>query len=104
MFRKRFLIGLITLIAAFLPLSCFAIDDFEIIEESKVQKRLNNVGVRILNSNKIDKRIVFAYDKKEAEGKLDTIKDKTLLNRQIAVYGYDYKFIEDDNEDRKSVV
>ncbi len=98
MFRKRFLIGLITLIAAFLPLSCFAIDDFEIIEESKVQKRLNNVGVRILNSNKIDKRIVFAYDKQEVEGKLDTIKDKTLLNRQIAVYGYDYKFIEDDNE------
>ena len=61
MFRKRFLIGLITLIAAFLPLSCFAIDDFEIIEESKVQKRLNNVGVRILNSNKIYKRLSLIH-------------------------------------------
>lgn len=87
--------------------SCIAIDDTwhlkediqDILQkENKIQSRLNSVGVKILNSNKIEERIVFAYDKKEAKEKLDSLKDKTLFNRQIVVYGYDYKFIEDDNE------
>jgi len=99
MIEKRFLFGFILALIASLPLSCFALnDDFYIEEEAKVQKRLNDVGVQVLNSNKINKRIVFAYDKKEAEGKLDKIKDKKVFNRQILIYGYDFKFIEDDNE------
>lgn len=81
-----------------LPVNCLAVDNSAVVEECAVQKRLNTVGVNILNSNKIDERIIFVYDKKEAEGKLDAIKDKKLFNRQVMVYGYDYKFIEDDNE------
>lgn len=96
MFKR---LGLFIFIIAgfvFFPLNCFAIEEEDILEECEVQKRLNAVGVNILNSNKIDKRIIFAYDNTEAEKKLKL--DKTLINRQIAVYGYDYKFIEDDNE------
>ena len=81
------------------PLASFAIEDIkaeDIQKESAVQKRLNDVGVSILNSNKIDGRVVFVYDKTEVKEKLKL--DKTLVDRQIIVYGYDYKFIEDDNE------
>ncbi len=98
MLKRGFKILLLSGFIMFFPLNCFAIEDEEILKESKIQKRLDDVGVNILNSNKIDKRILFAYDKKEAKGKLDSIKDKTLYNRQIVVYGYDYKFLEDDNE------
>lgn len=84
--------------------SCFAADEWYLKgsaedvlkKESEIQSRINSVGVNILNSNKIDERIVFAYDKTEAEKKLNL--DKTVFNRQILVYGYHYKFIEDDNE------
>lgn len=95
MFKKLFLLSLIV----FFPAVSYAIEDIkteEIQKETAVQKRLNDIGVSILNSNKIDGRIVFVYDKTEAKEKLKL--DKTLLDRQIVVYGYDYKFIEDDNE------
>ncbi len=97
--RKSMLKKLILLAAIMvLPLNCFAIEDSTIKKECEIQKRLNTVGVNILNSNKIDERIVFAYDKKEVKEKLSAVKDKTLLNRQVVIYGYDLKFIEDDNE------
>lgn len=98
MLKRGFKILLLSGFIMFFPLNCFAIEDEEILKESTIQKRLDDVGVNILNSNKIDKRILFAYDKKESKEKLDSIKDKTLYNRQIVVYGYDYKFLEDDNE------
>ncbi len=92
MFKRFFLFALLFLI----PLASYAIEDKDIVKESEVQKRLDDVGMSILNANKIDGRVVFAYDKTEAKEKLKL--DKTLLDRCIIVYGYDYKFIEDDNE------
>ena len=95
MFKKLLLFGFVMVF----PLASFAIEDIkaeDIQKESAVQKRLNDVGVSILNSNKIDGRVVFVYDKTEVKEKLKL--DKTLVDRQIIVYGYDYKFIEDDNE------
>ena len=95
MFKKLLLFGFVMVF----PLASFAIEDIkaeDIQKESAVQKRLNDVGVSILNSNKIDGRVVFVYDKTEVKEKLKL--DKTSVDRQIIVYGYDYKFIEDDNE------
>lgn len=94
MFKKFFVFAFIM----FFPAASFAIEEVKIDSEKEavVQKRLNNVGLSILNANKIDGRIVFVYDKTEAKEKLKL--DKTLIDRQIVVYGYDYKFIEDDNE------
>ncbi len=95
MLKKLFFLGLFMA----LPLASFAIDDVkdvDIQKESAIQKRLTDVGTSILNANKIDGRVVFVYDKTEVKEKLKL--DKTLLDRQVIVYGYDYKFIEDDNE------
>lgn len=91
MFKKILLFTL----AVFAPLSCFA-NDTELTKEQSVQNHLSSIGVSILNANKIDERIVFVYDKTEVKEKLKL--DKTLIDRQVIVYGYDYKFIEDDNE------
>ncbi len=81
-----------------IPICCFASekDLYNIQEEQSAQARISNTGVSILNANKIDERISFAYDKTEAKQKLKL--DKALFDRQIIVYGYDYKFTEDDNE------
>ncbi len=94
MFKKFFLLALVM----FFPTASFAIEEVQVdsTKEAAVQKRLNDVGISILNSNKIDGRIVFVYDKTEVKEKLKL--DKTLLDREVVVYGYDYKFVEDDNE------
>ena len=92
--QKVFLLALVM----FFPTASFAIEEVQVdsTKEAAVQKRLNDVGISILNSNKIDGRIVFVYDKTEVKEKLKL--DKTLLDREVVVYGYDYKFVEDDNE------
>ncbi len=95
MLKKMFLFALFMM----LPVSAFAIEDIksaDIQKEAEIQKKLTDVGVSVLNANKIDGRVVFVYDKAEVKDKLKL--DKTLLNREVIVYGYDYKFIEDDNE------
>lgn len=86
---------LLLIVALCFPLGCFA-NDNEILKEQSIQNRITNVGTRILNANKIQNRIVFVYDKNETKEKLKL--DKTLLNRQIVVWGYDYKFVENDDE------
>lgn len=92
---KKFLVFALIM---FFPAASFAIEDVKIDsnKEAEVQKRLNDVGLTILNANKIDGRIVFVYDKTDVKEKLKL--DKTLLDREIVVYGYEYKFVEDDNE------
>jgi len=66
------------------------------IEENEVQTRIENVGVKILNSNKIDTHMVFLYSDLKKEELLNI--DKTLHSGQVIVYKDIYKFIEDDNE------
>ncbi len=64
-------------------------------EQADIQNRINNIGVNILNSNKINKRIVFVYDKNEYK---KTLNDPALVKRQIIVYDNYFKFIENDDE------
>ena len=67
------------LITALIFTSCsvFAVDDSVIIREQKIQTRINDVGFKILNANKIDKRIIFVYGKEEK---------KSLLKLQYFCY------------------
>lgn len=74
----------------------FALDDAEIHEEQTVQARINKVGTNILNANKIDKRIIFVYDKNAKDSLIKM--DKTVTSRQIVMYKQYYKDIADDNE------
>ena len=73
----------------------FAVEDVDLNNEQSIQKRINDVGVRILNANKINKRIVFTYDKGDYKKKLN---DPALTRRQIIFYGEYFKYIENDDE------
>ena len=66
------------------------------IEQNSIQKRINNVGTKILNSNKLEKRVTFVYDE---NGKKSLLKeDKAITKRQVVVFGEAYKNIETDDE------
>ncbi len=65
-------------------------------KENEIQSRIDRVGTQILNCNKIQKRIVFVYDKSDKKNTLST--DKTLTKRQIILYDGTYKHIQSDDE------
>ncbi len=74
----------------------FAVEDKTLIEENSIQTRINNIGTKILNSNKLEKRITFVYDE---YGKKSLLKeDKAITKRQVVVFGESYKNIENDDE------
>ena len=76
--------------------SVFASEEVYLIKENKIQTRINNVGTKILNSNKVENRVVFSYDE---DGKKNLLKiDKNLTKRDVVVYGNFYKNIESDDE------
>ena len=90
---KRVLFLVLTIM---LSSQVFAMDEIKLAEENKIQSRINNIGTKILNSNKFEKRVIFAYDE---EGKKSLLKaDKALTKRQVVVYGEAYKNIENDDE------
>ena len=66
-----------------------AIDDENLFEDNTIQARINRIGTEILNSNKIEKRVVFVYDKEGKKGVLGNT--KTLTKRQVIIFGEDYK-------------
>ncbi|MCI1273263.1 MAG: hypothetical protein LKG27_02375 [Clostridiaceae bacterium] len=87
---KKFLLVL-TLLLSFNPV--YAINN--LAADNAIQSRIDNVGVRLLNFNKIQKRIVFVYDE---EGKKNLIASKSVTKRQVIVYGTAYKSIQTDDE------
>ena len=74
----------------------FAINDSKLIEENNIQARINNIGMKILNSNQFDKRVTFVYDENNKKSLLK--EDKALTKRQVVVFGDVYKNIESDDE------
>lgn len=74
----------------------FAIQDSVLIKEQSIQNQINNLGTKILNANKIDKRIIFVYDKNEKKSLLKTAENVT--SRQIIMYESDFKFISNEDE------
>lgn len=65
-----------------------------IIDDMMIQKRINNIGVQLLNANKIDVRLAFVYNKKDTKFN----SEPTLRKRQIIVYKNSIQFAEDDAE------
>ena len=87
---------LVLLVSLLVVLPCFALNETELIKENSIQSRINNIGMKLLNSNKIEKRVTLVYDEK---GKKSLLKeDKSLTKRQVVVYGEVYKNIETDDE------
>lgn len=73
-----------------------AADESEIILGNSIQTRIDNIGTSILNYNKIPKRIVFTYDKKDKKALLST--DKVLTKRQVIIYDGLYQSVQTDDE------
>lgn len=93
MWKKFILCTVILLISQ--P-SYAAADESEIILGNSIQTRIDNIGTSILNYNKIPKRIVFTYDKKEKKALLST--DKVLTKRQVIIYDGLYQSVQTDDE------
>ena len=74
----------------------FAVDDVVLSEQNTIQSRINNVGTKILNSNKLEKRVLFVYD--ECGKKSILREDKAITKRQVVVFGEAYRNIENDDE------
>jgi len=74
----------------------FAIEQSEIIKEQTIQEKINEVGLKVLNANKIDKRIIFVYDKAEKKSILKSADE--LTKRQIIITEGEYKFVANDDE------
>lgn len=90
---KKFFVLVFSLII-FLP--AYAFQDENLTKENQIQTRINNVGAKILNANKFEKRVTFVYDE---EGKKSLVKaDKTITKRQVVVFGEAYKNISSDDE------
>lgn len=71
-------------------------NEAEIIREQTIQSRVNDIGSKLLNSNKIEQRIVFVYNEKEKESLL-TI-DPSVMSRQVVLYDGYYKYTQNDDE------
>lgn len=89
---KNFVIMLVLLLVcspAFADTSGLAV-------ENSIQSRIDDVGTKLLNFNKIPKRIVFAYTTKEKKALLSL--DKDLTRRQVVVYDGLYQSVQTDDE------
>lgn len=76
--------------------SVFAADDSVLLKEQSIQNKINDIGSKILNANKIDKRIIFVYDKTEKKSLLKSADEVT--KRQVVLYENDFKFAADEDE------
>ena len=68
----------------------------KIEKEQTIQSQINDIGSKLLNANKIDKRTVFVYDENAKESFLKI--DPSVTSRQVVVYGSAYKFVQNDDE------
>ena len=72
------------------------VNEEEIAKEQTIQNKINSIGTRILNANKIPNRVVFVYNKAEKKSKLKY--DKTLTSRNVVMYNGTYKYTDSDDE------
>lgn len=59
-----------------------------------VQKRVSDIGLKLLNANKIQKRISFVYTNDSNQPKID----RSISKKEIVVYDKKLAFAADDNE------
>ena len=80
---------LLVLMLMITSISCFAKEevDVDLEKNTSIQKRINEVGFRILNANKLDHHITFFYHDEDV-----LIKgDPSVVKRQVVIYDKDRK-------------
>lgn len=90
---------IILLIALFFAFACTIVfaDDADLSSlknDIEIQKRISNIGFRLLNANKIDVRMIFVYQDKEKLVKVEP----GLMKRQIIIYDKTMQFTSSDDE------
>lgn len=86
---------ILALLILFLVAPAFS-SEADLEKSNLIQSRIDNVGVKLLNLNKIQKRIVFTYNKTDKKKLLST--DKTLTKRQVVIYDELYQYVQTDDE------
>ncbi len=92
--RRRICIVISLLIMCLYPVYAIEEDNTIIINDRQLQNHISNIGLKILNSNKIDVRMIFVYKNKNDKIKLEP----GLTKRQIIVYDKDIQFASEDAE------
>ncbi|MBQ2872030.1 hypothetical protein IJE86_10035 [bacterium] len=86
---------ILALLFVFLAVPSWA-DEAVLAKNNSIQTRIDSIGVKLLNYNKIPKRIVFVYDAFNKKKKM--VIDKTLTERQVIVYDELYQYVQTDDE------
>ena len=68
----------------------------DILRTQSIQSRVNDIGSKLLNANKIEQRIVFVYNEKEKKSLL-TI-DPSVMSREVVLYDGYYQYTQNDDE------
>ena len=76
--------------------NCAFTNEKDLIKENEIQLKVNKCGYKILNSNKIQNRIIFVYDNDLKKTILKN--NKVLLSREVIVFEDAYKNIENQDE------
>ena len=87
---------ILAIVLMFILTPAFASDEAKLAQVQSIQSRIDDCGARILNANKIEKRVIFAYSEAEKSGLLEV--DKDLTRRQVIVYSGAYKFVDSEDE------
>lgn len=92
MLKKKYLVFVLFFILT--VTSCFGYDNEAIVSEMDIQSYIDNIGFELLNSNKINKRIVFTYSKKDKlyKGRPE------ITKRNIVIYGDQIQYTESEDE------
>ncbi len=64
--------------------------------DTYIQGRVDNIGVKLLNANRIQNRMIFVYTKEQKQKELSL--SKSLTSRQIIVYDGLYQSVQTDDE------
>ena len=87
---------MLAVVLMFFLTPAFAMNESHLGQLQSIQSRIDDCGAKILNANKIEERVIFAYSEAEKSGLLEI--DKDLTRRQVIVYSGKYKFIDSDDE------
>jgi len=80
----------------FLVLFCTLSANANLATENEIQTRIDTIGTNILNSNKIQSRVIFTYNKKT--GKAILKKGDKFKGGIIIMYDGAYQYAENDDE------
>lgn len=96
---KKFLKGIFVAVFAIVCLSfsySLAADILSetIVKTMNIQNHISDIGLKILNANKIDTRVIFLYNDKQSKMNIEP----ELLKRQVVVYGNYIQYASNDDE------